>query len=155
MMAEGYTSTSNRPFALPVGTEDYSSVFVVKKNRPAVSKTRNTYDLGLGKNQPVQGKTQTPTGHVTSFLLEHESVRQYPSPLDEQAIQEPSINKRKKILPKVNLKRRSEDVFRIESGEFNAAPLIIATSSGDKFDVNTVWVEMMIHSEQMKLVPAN
>jgi hypothetical protein len=137
--AFGYTSTSNRPFARPFGNEAYSSAIV--KKQPLV-RTKPNYDLGLGKNKPVYGEAQSMTDDVTKFLLEHESVRPYPSPL---------LQEKKRPIPKVQLERKSEDTLHIQSRGHTIVPHI-STTSDAQLDVNTVWVEMMIYSEKMKLV---
>jgi hypothetical protein len=60
--------------------------------------------------------------------------------------------KKKRNLPKVQLKRKSEDVLNIDHTQ--ELPHMTITRSKVKMDVNTGWVEMLIHSEQMKLKPA-
>jgi hypothetical protein len=109
------------------------------KKQPAVRTTKPTYDLGLGKNKPVYGKAQSTTDDVTQFLVEHESVRRYPPPLQEKKLP----------LPKIQLERKSEDILYIRSRDHTVVPHI-STTSDAQLDVNTVWVEMMIHSEKMK-----
>jgi len=145
------------------------------------------YDLGLGKNQPVNndngnessssGKQRSPP---TQFLVEHESVRPYPSPLNLDSQQSESSNNRneaksnRKNLPKVQPRRQSKDVLHIRDPIYmgntkddNAFghPVIVPINHSSvgrnnnepavKFDLNTVWVEMMLHSEHKKLVILN
>lgn len=141
-MAAGYTTTSNRPFARPFGIEDYSSSVLLKNHQPSI-KTRQTYDLGLGKNKPVNGKATILADDITQFLVEHESVRPFPAPVQEK----------KHPLPKVQPERKSKDTLHIKSHHHTAHLPRISRNSGEQLDVNTIWVEMMIHSEKMKLIP--
>jgi hypothetical protein len=151
--AFGYATTSNRPFARPFGTETDSLVF---PRKDVAKKTKATYDLGLGKNQPFYGGKSNSqismTYEVTQYLVEHEAVRAYPSPVvvdEQQSPSSSSATKKRPALPRVQLERQSKDTLKIKNrGDF--VPHIRATSD-DKLDLNTVWVEMMIHSEQMKL----
>ena len=153
--AHGYSTTNNRPFARPFGIEDFSAALVKKETPP---KIKQTYDLGIGKNQPLAQKRSYTVSNVVrddaaQFLglgMEHESVRPYPSPLDYASLSPASPAK--SPLPKVQLKRNSEDMLAIRNSD-NFTPDIIPISDA-QLDVNTVWVEMMIHSEQMKLALA-
>ena len=110
-----------------------------------------TYDLGLGKNPPVVGKRtsiDTDRNTATRFWVEHEAVHQYPSP--SLAIEEfkPRIPP-KMPLPKVKPSRMSEDVLNISSKK--GSSVIFQANPNLKIDLNTVWVEMMIHNQQMQL----
>jgi hypothetical protein len=128
----------------------------------------NTYNLGLGKNQPITGRSSIVTDDlesVTQFWIEHEAVNQYPSPVtalttnvqvqvNEDAtssIQAPPVAKRKQ-LPVIKPTRKSEDVLNIVSQTEMGIPSVIFQTNPDlKIDLNTVWVEMMIHSQQQLL----
>jgi len=144
------------------------------------------YDLGLGKNQPVnndngnESSSSKQRSPPTQFLVEHESVRPYPSPLNLGSQSESSNNRneaksRRKNLPKVQPRRQSKDVFHIrdpthmgntkDNNAFGQHPVIVPINHSSvgrnnnepavKFDLNTVWVEMMLHSEHKKLIITN
>mmetsp|Transcript_2331 Transcript_2331/g.6219 ORF Transcript_2331/g.6219 Transcript_2331/m.6219 type:complete len:217 (+) Transcript_2331:120-770(+) len=147
------------------------------------------YDLGIGKNPPVVNRyaddylSSLDKGYnPTQFLVEHETVRPYPSPLDLdfQSLprnienQNELKQRKRKNLPKVHHRRHSEDVLRIEDPTCNrktrgtdhnnvhlCRPTIVPINrkiSVDKnpravkLDVNTVWVEMMLHHEHSKTI---
>ena len=143
----GYSnSASNRPFARPFEVEEFPSVFT---RRTTISRTKPTYDLGLGKNKPLYGKSTHMTDDITQHIIEHESVRPYPSPLDDD---EASTQQgARKVLPKIQLKRNSKDELYIQNSSDEVVPHISNVSDEGQLDINTVWVEMMIHSEQMKV----
>lgn len=92
-------------------------------------------------------------------------MNQYPSPVtalttnvqvqvNEDAtssIQAPPVAKRKQ-LPVIKPTRKSEDVLNIVSQTEMGIPSVIFQTNPDlKIDLNTVWVEMMIHSQQQLL----
>mmetsp|Transcript_15403 Transcript_15403/g.35713 ORF Transcript_15403/g.35713 Transcript_15403/m.35713 type:complete len:221 (-) Transcript_15403:257-919(-) len=136
------------------------------------------YDLGLGKNKPVNSERAVETNpgdndvEPTQFLIEHESVRPYPSPSNFDSELESKITnhsrKNRKNLPKIQHRRHSEDVLQIQDVRVIGNPLndcidgtsrypIIIPVNGisavgnapvEKLDVNTIWVEMMIHNER-------
>lgn len=112
-----------------------------------------SYDLGLGKNAPVGFHSPTPTTTTTDdvyraaqFLLEHEAAVPYPAPLQKknQTQQQPKCP-----LPPVPLQRFSDDVLKIVQDDQKAAPTAFA--SDNEWDLNTPWVEMLIHEQQAKL----
>jgi len=132
-----------------------------------------TYDLGLEKNKPlIQKRTEEtdPTDeslHPARFMIEHEAVSNYPSPLDSSRIPNAQTKSVRKNLPKVNHRRHSEDVLHIrdspsiqnnngnrkEDGNYRH-PVIAPIHELTNFDVNTVWVEMMLHNERNKMLLA-
>lgn len=142
------------------------------------TKSKSNYDLGLGKNKPVTNKRVKEALRVdasldpTRFLVEHEVVSKYPSPLDSDSnlISSHRPKSDRKNLPKVKHRRHSEDVLRIRdspsvgnehsnhNNDDNSRHPVIApihrfsTESITKLDVNTVWVEMMLHNEQNKVL---
>jgi len=154
---------------------------IVSVEKVSISRRKLKYDLGLGKNKPVTNKRTEETPSInkafdpTRFLIEHESVRSYPSPLDlgseSQSRNKNRTKNKRKILPKVQHKRHSEDVLYIRdcdyviNGKDNCKddsfchPIIVPINHfyvgsnipATKLDVNTVWVEMMLHNEQKKL----
>ncbi len=135
-----------------------------------------TYDLGLGKNKPVTNKRAEKTNptdisqHPAQFMIQHDAVSDYPSPLAVASESNLSSKPTRKNLPKVNHRRHSEDVLHIRDfpssqndqnnhqKEENSFHPIIAPinalpgATATKFDVNTVWVEMMLHSERNKML---
>lgn len=153
----------------------------VSVEKVTITRTKLKYDLGLGKNKPVANKRteETPSTDKafdpTRFLIEYESMRSYPSPLDLGSESQSRNNNRtknkRKNLPKVQHRRHSEDVLYIRdsdyitNGEDNCNddsfchPIIVPINHfsvgsnipATKLDVNTVWVEMMLHNEQKKL----
>lgn len=154
------------------------------------------YDLGLGKNHAINSGNDnnnfSSLSHLSSeerlkdptqFLVEHEAVRSYPSPLinskssqindyrnnEERNKSSNNNSKRKrKNLPIVRHVRKSQDFLHIQDAAevdnnegFGHHPIIIpinhSSSVGDntpvvKFDLNTVWVEMMLHNEHKKMI---
>lgn len=143
------------------------------------------YDLGLGKNKPVTNKRAGESSPVekgldpTRFLIEYESIQTYPSPLNsvsEGHSRNSDERKRKrKILPRVQHRRHSEDVLHIRDPDSIVHidtnyqddnfchPIIVPINHfpsknnvpGAKLDVNTVWVEMMLHNEQKQSLLCN
>ena len=193
------------------------------------------YDLGLGKNQPVksnnkaaapttQASSRAPPSSVfeaTQYLVEHDAVKDYPSPTMTEQMNETSPsnietseedlpwkqrqpnNNKKANLPKVQLRRSEEDSLHIYELQDNGVvdfegvgsaaeeaaaaaafsststrrvvmiPASVNRKSDDdesngyttqqqqgeedmistikkQMDLNTVWVEMLIHHEQNK-----
>ena len=175
------------------------------------NKKKIKYDLGLGKNPPVYILSSSSDeegfgNNVTHYLVEHESVRPFPSPLmssssviidsrsniidenkkytkddskenDKKKNQSENIKRRlNKNLPKIRHVRKSKDILHIHdkdegrrvrnNNNENLTAVIVpieyflsptTTSESNKpvavttkFDLNTVWVEMMIHNEHKK-----
>lgn len=152
-------------------------------------KFKYVYDLGVGKNPPVINKyarDELPSLNrevdPTQFLIEHESVRPYPSPLDLDSRLQKRTGKNqnelkqsdRKSLPKVHHRRHSDDIFRIQDPICNrnaqntnqkhkcsCLPTIVpmkpknsvgSNAKAIKLDPNTVWVEMMLHHEHSKTI---
>lgn len=169
-------------------------------------KLQQRYDLGIGKNLPVHSKgprqdVLSPQNYDewTRYLVDHQSTREYPSPMmillrqEEQqsttmmmattSTATTTTTSPKRVIPKVKHERRSTDVLRIDhdhigmntlnhhsqqhhdhhhdssslmehptiSAASAALPFIRATTS-DQLDLNTIWVELMLHSEHIKSV---
>jgi len=161
------------PRAQPNEATEKSSPNKILVEKMTIEKRKFKYDLGLGKNSIVKngradGKPSADQDlDPTRFLIEHESVRSYPSPLNSDSESQSRNNNRtnsnRKKLPKVQHRRHSEDVLCIVDQDYCNDdnfdhPVIVpinhcSTGSNGpaaKFDVNTVWVEMMIHNEQKK-----
>jgi hypothetical protein len=138
------------------------------------------YNLGIGRNTPVNQKKKsgylprisrrTDTHEACRYLIDHEavnSITQCQKQLaqnPEHAVAEHSTFTPAKIQGQKNIKqgktkhgihyrRGSEDVLVIRErhpDETVYHPTTVRRLTSDKLDVNTVWVEMMVHSEQMK-----
>ena len=136
-----------------------------------------TYDLGLGKNKPVINKRAEETKPTdvspdpAQFMIQHDAVNKLPSPLDAASKSDAHSKSARKNLPKVNHRRHSEDVLHIRdfpavrkndqndhrNDEKTSHPTIGRTTTFPgateaKLDVNTVWVEMMLHNERNKML---
>ena len=161
-----------------------AATILIEKVTTVTPRRKPKYDLGLGKNKPVVTHTTraeimppTDNDHIfepTRFLIEHESVRSYPSPMDSKisGSQSRTDNRKNKNLPRVKHRRHSEDVLLIRDPDSitNADayykddnvrhPVIVPihhfstgmNGQAEKLDVNTVWVEMMLHNEQKKFL---
>ena len=141
-------------------------------SKPTTAPRKVTYDLGLGKNKPVTKKRAEKTNptdisqHPAQFMIQHDAVSDYPSPLDMISKSNVPSKPKRKNLPKVNHRRHSEDVLHIRDShdqnnnknDGNSRHPIIAPITtlpgtvATKFDVNTVWVEMMLHNERNKML---
>ena len=136
---------------------------------------RASYDLGIGKNPPVvygQPSQSPPTNtyvnieESTRFWVEYEATQEFPAPIVE--IPKKPVTSKTPV-PKVQPKRRTKDALHIQhppvnnrrastsstSSSENGEKLLgsvpsMRRISNDQLDVNTAWVEMMLHSEQMK-----
>lgn len=161
--------TSRSPQTQPDETSKTNSVNKMNLETPAKSPQRQfKYDLGIGKNKPVINKrvdeTSTNDASIdpTQFLVEHEAVSTYPSPMDWNSNH--NTKSARKNLPKVNHRRHSEDVLHIRdshsilnvendrNNDNSSHPVIVPIHSAAKLDVNTVWVEMMLHNERSKVM---
>lgn len=141
---------------------DIETAFL-KRNKPP----RNTYDLGLGKNKPVKSEAVSVSNdvHVADALMhwnEYESVREFPSPLKrvEVEYETPAAStKTTRRITSVNPTRYVEDSLQIiRNRKEDVAAIkdqpVMMRSDSSRMDVNTVWVEMLIHSEQLKVATA-
>jgi hypothetical protein len=139
------------------------NVSVVEEQAKPAEKV--SYDFGLGKNQPVYGgkrsSHQAKTfDQVTRHMVQYESARTFPSPLVEKkgesqtAAPPPPVSslppKKKQQLPKVQLERKAQDVLKIYMQNHNNMESSLPTMFGkhQSVDLNTVWVEMLIHNQQ-------
>jgi len=134
-----------------------------------------SYDLGLGKNKPVYNRNLANRGeetslnesddvwHATQYLVEHKAVVDYPRPLQRDQKANQNIKKSSHpIIPS----RFSDDILKIVDPDDNrnqkssrndqqakqAYPVAWASGqSRPAWDLNTPWVEMLIHEQQIKL----
>lgn len=129
-------------------------------NNPTSQTTKSLpprYDLGLGKNKPVVNKKRkqhqqeqrekpsvlsTTTYDAARYWMIPEAVNNYPSPLNEES--KPPT--KKKILPKVQPLRMVSDELLDISGQNKDATALLYGNAVD-LDVNTLWVEMLIHHQ--------
>ena len=128
--------------------------FVLAPTRQAPSDCSSRvqkYHLGLGKNAPLTTNEQTRiyetlnVQKASQFWMVNEPAVTFPSPQspkDEEHEQVP--RKRKQAIPLIP-KRQSEDVLQISSDR------VMSRTRSDRLDLNTPWVEMLIHSQQMQL----
>ena len=181
-------------YKVAVQTPTQNMVVVVTKTKQLVQQQQQTtnYNLGIGKNPPVYGKSSKFNANnpidvresTTQYWIEHEATREYPSPqlLVEASLSRPhqslssssslstpqsASTKRSPPLSTVQPKRRSQDALHIQHPRtsttastrdaatgFQPAAVVLLPSihrtSNAQLDVNTVWVEMMLHNEQMK-----
>jgi len=131
-------------------------------------KTRSPqkYDLGLGKNAPLSNHdraTLPPQGVTTAaqYWMAPEPAVTFPSPLAQlqqsrtsgASKLQPAVsnNKSKRTSILLHQERHSEDVLKI-SDDGIMSP---SRPSASKLDLNTVWVEMLIHNQQMQLAHAS
>lgn len=109
---------------------------------------RVKYDLGLGKNPPVtrkagrKTKTRMSTSEATRFWMIPEAVNNYPSPL----LSKEAGAKLEQIVPS----RMSLDAVDI-SGKNKDATAVLQVNPVD-LEMNTLWVEMLIHHQQNKML---
>jgi hypothetical protein len=159
------TSTMRKPN--PVDTK-ISQVLPLQQLQEQNESRRVTYSLGLGKNQPVLGASTT-ANTITSeetvddvyqavqFWTGHKAVRNIPSPnenlklaeklkADEQS--KPPKSSARHIVPT----RLAQDLLSISNhhhvGEESRGPTMIGDVQA--MDLNTPWVEMLIHEQQLK-----
>ena len=132
---------------------------------PDASHQPQRYDLGLGKNKPLTNdKPATSQSQdvmaASQFWIAPVPAVTFPSPraLDEEMVERAfavSTRPRKELSKEsrrssisLHPKRQSEDDLRISNEG------IISRSRATKLDLNTVWVEMLIHNQQMQLTRA-
>jgi hypothetical protein len=109
------------------------------------------YDLGLGKNAPLITNEQTRVDETrnvqkaSQFWMVNEPVVIYPSPAQSSSQEEHhQVSRKRKSMPLIP-KRQSEDVLQISSDR------VMSKTQSHQLDLNTPWVEMLIHCQQMKL----
>ena len=132
------------------------------------AKRRISYDLGIGKNKPVTKKAcsnvapkkrlyqladasieqQKDVYQVAKFWCVHQTVHDIPNPL---AIQAAAKKKPKGVTPLIP-HRLADDFLAIyhDRTEQHSRATIMAKAPVNDFDLNTPWVEMLIHEQQVK-----
>lgn len=120
------------------------------------------YDLGLGKNAPLtsefQAEVQTHDVRIASkYWMANEpavtfpspqSQHQFPTPSTEQQREPRELKRKRNAIPLIP-KRQSQDVLQISNDR------VMSRSQAAKLDVNTIWVEMLIHNQRMQLAHAS
>lgn len=140
MEATGYHSPSR-------SNSHVASAFL--KPKEASKRNRPKYDLGLGKNPPVTSMKKslpqpTSTFEAARFWMIPEDVNTYPSPIAK-------LTKPKRP-PQVIPHRMARDAVVI-SGNREATTATIRANAG-AIEMNTLWVEMLIHEQRKRLIPA-
>ena len=127
-----------------VASNSLSGVLV----QPTFLSTKTTspkYDLGLGKNPPLvkQEQDQMPTNvyQAAAYWMVSDSVREFPAP------NEPSLPK-KKAQPIVPHRKVPDDVVGISGSGHDTRAVVVGRRTS--LDINTLWVEMLIHDQQQQ-----
>ena len=133
---------------------------------------RISYDLGIGKNAPVgfirsnAQPNDDDTARAVQYWDHHQTVNEYPNPevvaqarsamLDSSSSQEGPSSSTEQQTP--TKRRKSQNIVpeRFSGEQFpitnqQAVPTIAARESVVRqHDLNTAWVEMLIHEQQVK-----
>jgi hypothetical protein len=171
-LSSSYTTSSLSPLASSE-PQTIATSTMRKPNHPVQQKQqqnvshRVTYSLGLGKNQPVLGASTT-ANTITSeesvedvyqavqFWTGHKAVRNIPSPYENLKVAEKLIADAQSN-PKASFRhivptRLAQDLLSISNhhhvGEESRGPTMIGNVQA--MDLNTPWVEMLIHEQQLK-----
>jgi hypothetical protein len=141
--------------------------FGVGKNPPVAKSTRygeNASSEDHACHHPQQPITQPHTNvesssrplfveAIAQYWVEHEAVREYPSP--NRIIPATASKGKKRTYPVFIVPKRmtGDGILRIQGT--HSLPSVIATHTpGRHFELNTPWVEMLIHEQQKKLAIA-
>lgn len=178
-IASAYTtSTFARPPAFKMPSAVVSGVqqaeqIAVKPRK----KGRASYDLGLGKNSPINRYSDTyrqfesrrnqdyDVYQAVEYLLEHSAVVDFPSPLRANAAGPATTStQNKKLSTPIVPTRFSDDMLTIVNSphaksngveSLNDRPVAFSAHIRPQWDLNTPWVEMLIHEQKMKLTSAH
>lgn len=120
------------------------------------------YDLGLGKNAPVVSRKQSyGSSHsqdAVQYMIEYESVSEYPDPRKStNPVERPSPEEKKTRHkpPQPTPIRLAKESLDISGNGVDASATFQVNPT--ELDVNTLWVEMLIHDQQqnqLAFVPA-
>jgi hypothetical protein len=146
------------------------------------TKPRASYNLGLGRNPPIVSESKETASFrrvnfneyppaaieaVTQYWVEHEAVREYPSPhknaaknailrrtVKESTDKDKDASKKMVRSSRVIFPNRmaGDDVLRIHHADQEA--VAVWQTPGRHFELNTPWVEMLIHEQQMRFASA-
>jgi len=160
--ASAFSLQSNpRSFAKPqqnIAPQEYNQYLpplqpISDAQSASTTESRVSYDFGIGKNKPVVPKTDGKIHgkarniyQVAEFWSEHDAVNEIPNPLVVQA----AANK-PRLAPIVPL-RLADDYLSIhhDHSEEHSQPTMTAKAPVQEYDLNTPWVEMLIHEQQVK-----
>ena len=113
-------------------------------NRPK----KAVYDLGLGQNPPVgrrvSSSAPTSVHEAVAFLHEHQGVNDLPRPVVVPDKPAPP----KKFQPIIPERIAVEYLTIVETQQ---RPTMTTRTPTQFFDMNTPWVELLIHEQQQKL----
>ena len=125
-------------FGYTTSTPTTKPAFLHRTKQVPASKPQ-TYDLGLGKNPPVMNSSKAVVSMdvqtASQFWIAPEPAVEFPAP--ESMIQ-------KRPAHSIRHKRQAKDVLTISEAR------TIHQSQEAKLDMNTVWVEALIHDQQMR-----
>jgi hypothetical protein len=141
----------------PLATSAFiGSQATISDTRSVLSRVK--YSLGPSVTDDIETATQ--------YLVEHESVREYPSPLPVE-VPINALPKAKRAHPPLIPTRLTDDsLLKIvaeppgassSSRSSTMPPKVLvqpSMRSGRSFDINTAWIELLIHEQQTKLAPA-
>ncbi|CAB9500732.1 expressed unknown protein [Seminavis robusta] len=148
----------------PSNQQQRKPLFGATFTKPA----KTTYDLGLGKNAPVSqssGSDRKPfraqRDHIdvfqaTKYWTEYESAREFPSPQSQMTVvyEKTSLplatTKKTRKTVALHPKRSMQDSLTIVEATRNDQAVMVPSDPSSQRDVNSVWVEMLIHYEQQK-----
>lgn len=155
-LASAYTSHSTLPFAVHGRGANAIPTSTVAREQESLSEQRSksTYSLGLGKNQPLVPTREELTENVykaVQYLNEHQAVSEYPSPqsvLGQVAAAQEAVATKPPVKGPIVPVRLANDVVGIHT-EQSKAPVAFVLSA-NQLDLNTAWVEMLIHEQQLK-----
>eukprot|EP00545_Synedropsis_sp_CCMP1620_P013081 CAMPEP_0119015364 /NCGR_PEP_ID=MMETSP1176-20130426/10897_1 /TAXON_ID=265551 /ORGANISM="Synedropsis recta cf, Strain CCMP1620" /LENGTH=165 /DNA_ID=CAMNT_0006968651 /DNA_START=102 /DNA_END=599 /DNA_ORIENTATION=- len=147
-------------FAYVASTTTHGSTKPTFMRTASIEKSTTTsqqpkYDLGLGKNPPVTAKKSRIGKEMSSddaarFWMVPEAANNYPSPLIKNTKPDEPKRSPQQIIPS----RMAEDAVEI-SGTNSDATAVFQVNPVD-LEMNTLWVEMMIHQQiqqQYQAVP--
>jgi hypothetical protein len=136
------------------------------RSAEATNTNRVAYDAGIGKNKPVisqlQGmdndNMQATSGSPFAFLVDHEAVNEIvPEALWRARFQrdnvQTEVKTKPRVLPSVVLNRFTDDDEIFLDNDVQTVDMIRASAKTNirrNYDLNTPWIEMLIHNEKQK-----
>ena len=164
-VVRSYAIVPNPPLVLP------KSTYTLTKST-APQTTTKQYSLGIRSSS--DNETTDDIIRATQYWVEYESVNEFPSPRQQLPVQlrsdtsKSSVDqpvttneikgKTKKQHPPLIPSRLTDDkVLKIVSQNQREEQYVVKAiahptmRSGHDFDINTAWIELLIHEQQMKL----
>jgi hypothetical protein len=118
---------------------------------------RGRYSLGATVTDDIEAATQ--------YWVDYESVREYPSPLPAEARNDTPKKKKKQHPPLIPNRLTDDSQLKIVAATPTSStvqsphpPRVLvqpSMRSGRSFDINTAWIELLIHEQQTKLTAIN